>query len=68
VPIHVGSQIGADTGENDADILARQIGEQVAHGLRGGEVYIFDRSCIDDEPADRRRRVATRARTSSVKR
>jgi len=36
--------------------LARQIIEQIAHGLRGGVVYICDRACIDDEPADARRR------------
>ena len=56
VSVHVGPKVWTDTCENDADALARQIFEQIAYGLRGGVVYICDRACINDEPADRRRR------------
>ena len=54
--VHVGPKVRINTGEDDADFLARQIFEQMAYGLRGGVVYICDRARIDDEPADRRRR------------
>jgi hypothetical protein len=54
--VHVGPKVPTDTREDHADPLARQIIEQTAHGLRGGVVYICDRACIDDEPADGRRR------------
>lgn len=54
--VHVGPKVPTDTREDHADPLARQIIEQIAHGLRGGVVYICDRACIDDEPADGRRR------------
>ena len=54
--VHVGPKVPTDTCEDHADPLARQIIEQIAHGLRGGVVYICDRACIDDEPADGRRR------------
>ncbi len=54
--VHVGPKVRTNTCEDDADPLARQIIEQIAHGLRGGVVYICDRACIDNEPADWRRR------------
>jgi hypothetical protein len=45
--VHVGPKVPTDTCEDHADPLARQIIEQIAHGLRGGVVYICDRACID---------------------
>jgi hypothetical protein len=53
--VHVGPKVPTDR-EDHADPLARQLIEQIAHGLRGGVVYMGDRACIDDEPADGRRR------------
>ena len=54
--VHVGPKVPTDAREDHANPLARQIIEQIAHELRGGVVYICDRACVDDEPADGRQR------------
>src|ERR1700677_1072763 len=52
VPIHVRPKEEIDAPKDHADLLACQIIEQLADGLRGGVVNIRNRSSIDDEPAN----------------
>src|ERR1700733_2085304 len=50
VAVHVGAEIGGDTGKDDRDVVGREIGEQVADGAGSGEVEVGDGAGVDYEP------------------
>jgi hypothetical protein len=53
VPVQVGPQVKIHACEDQSNVLAGQLVEQIANRLRRGEIDIRNRPRIDDKPADR---------------